>query len=98
MDNCLNSDHLICIRAKRAAEEVNRLRGWKRTEDRFEENKAHIKKDCLAVLSGLSTFSWEKMHPENRYGQITEGERARFMLSVEGTGKMLMDIRTNLSF
>ena len=60
MDNCLNSDHLIGIRAKRAAEEVNRLRGWKRTEDRFEENKASIKKDCLAVLSGMSSFSWEK--------------------------------------
>lgn len=48
------------IRAKTAAEEVNRLRGWKRTEDRFEENKARIKKDCLAVLSGMSSFSWEK--------------------------------------
>ena len=31
MDNCLNSDHLIGIRAKTAAEEVNRLRNWKRT-------------------------------------------------------------------
>ena len=60
MDNCLNSDHLIGIRAKTAAEEVNRLRGWKRTEERFEENKARIKKDCLAVLSGMSAFSWEK--------------------------------------
>ena len=60
MDNCLNSDHLIGIRAKTAAEEINRLRGWKRTEDRFEENKASIKKDCLAVLSGMSAFSWEK--------------------------------------
>ena len=28
MDNCLNSDHLIGIRAKTAAEEINRLRGW----------------------------------------------------------------------
>lgn len=60
MDNCLNSDHRIGIRAKTATEEVNRLRGWKRTEDRFEENKARIKKDCLAVLSGMSAFSWEK--------------------------------------
>ena len=60
MDNCLNSDHLIGIRAKTAAEEVNRLRGWKRTKERFEENKARIKKDCLAVLSGMSAFSWEK--------------------------------------
>ena len=60
MDNCLNSDHLIGIRAKTAAEEVNRLRGWKRTEERSEENKARIKKDCLAALSGMSSFSWEK--------------------------------------
>ena len=60
MDNCLNSDHRIGIRAKTAAEEVNRLRGWKRTEDRFEENKARIKKDCLSVLAGLKNFSWEK--------------------------------------
>ena len=60
MDNCLNSDHLIGIRAKTAAEEVNRLRNWKRTKERFEENKARIKKDCLAVLSGMSAFSWEK--------------------------------------
>ncbi len=60
MDNCLNSDHLIGIRAMMAAKEVNRLRGWKRTEDRFEENKTRIKKDCLAVLSGMSAFSWEK--------------------------------------
>ena len=60
MDNCLNSDHRIGIRAKTAAEEINRLRGWKRTEERFEENKAHIKKDCLAVLAGLKYFSWEK--------------------------------------
>ena len=60
MDNCLNSDHLIGIRAKTAAEEVNRLRNWKRTKERFEENKARIKKDCLAVLSGMSVFSWEK--------------------------------------
>lgn len=60
MDNCLNSDHRIGIRAKTAAEEVNRLRNWKRTEERFEENKARIKKDCLAVLLGMSAFSWEK--------------------------------------
>ncbi len=60
MDNCLNSDHLIGIRAKTAAEEVNRLRNWTRTKERFEENKARIKKDCLAVLSGMSAFSWEK--------------------------------------
>jgi len=60
MDNCLNSDHLIGIRAKTAAEEVNRLRNWKRTKERFEENKARIKKDCLAILSGMSSFSWEK--------------------------------------
>ena len=60
MDNCLNSDHLIGIRAKTAAEEVNRLRNWKRTKERFEENKARIKKDCLAVLSGMMSFSWEK--------------------------------------
>ena len=57
MDNRLNSNHLIGIRAKKAAEEVNRLRSWKRTEDRFEENKARIKQDCLAVLSGMSAFS-----------------------------------------
>ena len=49
MENCLNSDHLIGIRAKTAAEEVNRLRNWKRTKERFEENKARIKKDCLAL-------------------------------------------------
>ena len=60
MDNYLNSDHLIGIRAKTAAEEVNRLRNWKRTKERFEENKARIKKDCLAVLAGMSAFSWEK--------------------------------------
>ena len=138
MDNCLNSDHLIGIRAKTAAEEVNRLRNWKRTEDRFEENKARIKKDCLAVLSGMSAFSWEKyvtaleakgykvnlkmdasvtvrgytiqsgnsvykssvigreltpsrireawekMRPENRYGQMTPSERVAFALSEEG--------------
>ena len=60
MDNCLNSDHLIGIRAKTAAEEVTRLRNWTRTKERFEENKARIKKDCLAVLSGMSAFSWEK--------------------------------------
>ena len=138
MDNCLNSDHLIGIRAKTAAEEVNRLRNWKRTKERFEENKARIKKYCLAVLSGMSAFSWEKytaaleakgytvklkmdasvtvrgytiqsgnsvykssvigreltpsriqetwekMRPENRYGQMTDKERGRFMLSDEG--------------
>ena len=61
MDNCLNSDHLIGIRAKTAAEEVNRLRNWKRTKERFEENKARIKKDCLAVLSGMSAFSWVEL-------------------------------------
>ena len=138
MDNCLNSDHLIGIRAKTAAEEVNRLRNWKRTKERFEENKARIKKDCLAVLSGMSSFSWEKysaaleakgysvklkmdasvtvrgytiqsgnsvykssiigreltpsriqetwekMRPENRYGQMTPSERVAFALSEEG--------------
>ena len=138
MDNCLNSDHLIGIRAMMAAKEVKRLRGWKRTEDRFEENKARIKKDCLAVLAGLKTFSWEKytaaleakgytvklkmdasvavrgysiqsgnsvykssvigreltpsriqetwekMRPENRYGQMTPAERVAFALSEEG--------------
>ena len=45
---------------KRAAEEINRLRGWKRTEDRSEENRTRIKKDCLAALAGLKNFSWEK--------------------------------------
>ena len=138
MDNCLNSDHQIGIRAKTAAEEINRLRGWKRTEDRFEENKAGIKKDCLAVLAGLKKFSWEKytaaleakgytvklkldasvtvrgytilsgnsaykssiisrdlmpakiqetwekMRPENRYGQMTYEERLAFATSDEG--------------
>ena len=133
MDNCLNSDHRIGIRAKTAAEEINRLRGWKRTEDRFEENKARIKKDCLAVLAGLKNFSWEKysaaleakgytvklkldasvtvrgytilressiisrdltpakiqetwekMRPENRYGQMTYEERLVFATSDEG--------------
>ena len=138
MDNCLNSDHLIGIRAKTAAEEVNRLRNWKRTKERFEENKARIKKDCLAVLAGLSSFSWEKytaaleakgytvklkmdasvmvrgysiqsgnsvykssiigreltpsriqetwekMRPENRYGQMTYEERLAFATSDEG--------------
>lgn len=84
MDNCLNSDHLIGIRAKTAAEEINRLRGWKRTEERFEENKARIKKDCLAALSGMSSFSWEKMRPENRYGQMTYEERLAFATSDEG--------------
>ena len=138
MDNCLNSDHLIGIRAKTAAEEVNRLRNWKRTKERFEENKARIKKDCLAVLSGMSAFSWEKytaaleakgytvklkmdasvtvrgysiqsgnsvykssvigreltpsriqetwekMRPENRYGQMTPSERVAFATSDEG--------------
>ena len=99
MDNCLNSDHLIGIRAKTAAEEVNRLRNWKRTKERFEENKAHIKKDCLGVLSGMSAFSWEKytaaleakiqdtwekMRPENRYGQMTPSERVAFATSDEG--------------
>jgi hypothetical protein len=33
MDNCLNSDHRIGIRAKTAIEEVNRLRGWIQTGD-----------------------------------------------------------------
>ena len=138
MDNCLNSDHRIGVRAMMAAKEVNRLRGWKRTEDRFEENKARIKKNCLAVLSGMSAFSWEKytaaleakgykvklkmdasvtvrgysiqsensvykssvigreltpsriqetwekMRPENRYGQMTPAERVAFALSEEG--------------
>ena len=60
MDNCLNSDHRIGVRAMMAAKEVNRLRGWKRTEERFEENRARIKKDCLAVLAGMSAFSWDK--------------------------------------
>ena len=138
MDNCLNSDHRIGVRAMMAAKEVNRLRGWKRTEDRFEENKARIKKDCLAVLAGLKKFSWEKytaaleakgytvklkldasvtvrgytiqsgnsayksyiisrdltpakiqetwekMRPENRYGQMTYEERLAFATSDEG--------------
>ena len=138
MDNCLNSDHRIGIRAKTAAEEVNRLRGWKRTEERFEENKSRIKKDCPAVLSGMSAFSWEKytaaleakgytvklkmdasvtvrgytilsgnstykssiisreltpsrihetwekIRPENSYGQMTPSERIAFATSDEG--------------
>ena len=114
------------------------MRNWKRTKERFEENKARIKKDCFAVLAGMSAFSWEKysaaleargykvklkmdasvtvrgysiqsgnsvykssvigreltpsriqetwekMRPENRYGQMTDGERVSFMLSDEG--------------
>ena len=114
------------------------MRGWKRTEDRFEENKARIKKDCLSVLAGLKNFSWEKytaaleakgytvklkldasvtvggytilsgnsaykssiisrdltpakiqdtwekMRPENRYGQMTYEERLAFATSDEG--------------
>jgi len=60
MNNCLKSDHRIGLHAKKAAEEVNRLRGWKRTADGSEENKARINEDCLAVLFGLSSFSWKK--------------------------------------
>ena len=80
MDNCLNSDHRIGIRAKTAAEEVNRLRGWKRTEDRFEENKARIKKDCLAVLSGMSAFSWEK------YSAALEAKGYKVKLKLDSSG------------
>ena len=50
MDNCLNSDHLIGIRAKTAAEEVNRLRNWKRTKERFEENKARLEKPWAVLI------------------------------------------------
>lgn len=149
MDNCLNSDHLIGIRAKTAAEEVNRLRNWKRTKERFEENKARIKKDCLAVLSGMPAFSWEKytaaleakgytvklkmdasvtvrgytiqsgnsvykssvigreltpsriqetwekMRPENRYGQMTPSERVAFALSDEGKNFQFLDTQNS---
>ncbi len=80
MNKCLNSDHLIGIRAKTAAEEVNRLRNWKRTEVRFEENKAHIKKDCLAALSGLSAFSWEK------YSAALEAKGNNVNLKLDNSG------------
>ena len=80
MDNCLNSDHRIGLRAKKAAEEVNRLRGWKRTADRSEENKARIKEDCLAVLSGLSSFSWKK------YTAALEAKGYKVKLKLDNSG------------
>ena len=44
MDNGLNSDHLIGIRAKTAAEEVNRLRNWKTHEGKVRgEQGSHQK-------------------------------------------------------
>ena len=66
MDNCLNSDHLIGIRAKTAAEEVNRLRNWKRTKERFEENKARIKK-------GSRRDSPERRYVSSRAGRKKKG-------------------------
>ena len=50
----------------------------------LESSFGYLAKDCLAVLSGKSALSWEKMRPENRYGQMTPSERVAFALSDEG--------------
>ena len=39
------------IRAKTAAEEVNRLRNWKRTRERFEENKWKFRRKVTPLRS-----------------------------------------------
>ena len=39
------------IRAKTAAEEVNRLRNWKRTRERFEENKWKFRRKVTPFFS-----------------------------------------------
>jgi hypothetical protein len=49
------------IRAKTAAEEVNRLRNWKRTRERFEENKWKFRRKVTPLRSYESDplFRWK---------------------------------------
>ena len=58
------------IRAKTAAEEVNRLRNWKRTRERFEENKARIKKDCWKFRRKVTPCSDGKWPPDRERENI----------------------------
>ena len=83
MDNCLNSDHLIGIRAKTAAEEVNRLRNWKRTKERSEENRYGQMTPSERVAFALSEegknflFPWGFTVDGKRYEKMVPGRVAR---------------------
>ena len=60
MDGNVNDAHFIFERARRAANVVTEKRGWVQAEVKRERNIKKYGEDCVAVLKGLKSFSWEE--------------------------------------
>ena len=58
-DGNINNDHAIPLRAQRAAEKVALQRGWTTAMHVHEDNIPEVSADCIEVLRGMSSWSWE---------------------------------------
>lgn len=58
-DGNINNDHAIHLRAQRAAEKVALQRGWTTAMHVHEDNIPEVSADCIEVLRGMSSWSWE---------------------------------------
>ena len=58
-DGNINNDHAIHLRAQRAAEKVALQRGWTTARHVHEDNIPEVSADCIEVLRGMSSWSWE---------------------------------------
>ena len=69
MDGNVNDAHFIFERARRAANVVTEKQGWVQAEVKRERNIKKYGEDCVAVLKGLKSFSWEEYeHRLNEMG------------------------------
>lgn len=59
MDGETNNDHMINLRANRAAEKVAIKRGWTTASQIHYRKVTAIRKDCIDVLRSMSRWSWD---------------------------------------
>ena len=58
-DGNINNDHVIHLRAQRAAEKVARQRGWTTAMHIHEKNIPQVSADCMEALRELDKWSWD---------------------------------------
>lgn len=58
-DGNINNDHVIHLRAQRAAEKVARQRGWTTAMRIHETNIPQVSADCMEALHELDRWSWD---------------------------------------
>ena len=64
MEGHVNDGHLIGERAARAANIINKRRGWIQSEDISENHKKEISDCCMEILCSMEEFSWQRYKTE----------------------------------